>query len=222
MSNDRHARWGAATGFGFVILSAIAFAWLIGANVPKLDDPATDWQAYFTDHQDRIQAGVALASVSLLFFIWFLGSVRAALAAAEGGNGRLAAVAYGGGLGMAAFFIVALTATAAAAYRPTELDPNLTRALNDMAVLTGGPAAAAIAAFFGATAIVGYRHKAVPAPVAGFCALAAITAPLGFGIVETDSGAFAGDGALGLFLPLATFILGFLALSWALYRQAPN
>jgi hypothetical protein len=219
---DRHARWGAATGFLFVILSVVAFAGLIGPNVPKLDDPATDWQTYFTDHQDRIQAGVALASVSVFFLIWFLGSVRAALAAAEGGNGRLTSVAYGGGLGMVAFFVVAMTLTAAAAYRPGDLDPNLTRALNDAAILSGGPTAAAIMAFFGATAIVGYRHKAVPAPVAGFCALAAITAPLGFGIVETESGAFAGDGVLGLYLPLLTFTVGFVALSIALYRQAPN
>jgi len=219
---DRHARWGAATGFLFVILTAVGFAGFIGPDVPKLDDPATDWQTYFTDHQDRIQAGIFIASLGLLFLLWFLGSLRAALAAAEGGNGRLTAVAYGGGIGTFAVLLVALTGAAAAALRPGELDPNLTRALNDFGVLAGGPGAAAGAALFGATAIVGYRHKPFPAPVAGFCALAAITAPLGYGMVFTDSGVFAGDGVLALFVPLITAIIATIGLSIALYRSAPS
>jgi hypothetical protein len=219
---DRNARLGAATGFAYVILTVVAFVAFIGPDVPKLDDSAADWQAYFTDHQDRIQTGVFLAGIGLLFFLWFLGSVRAALRAAEGANGRLTAVAYGGGIAFAAFFTITLTATATAAFRPDELDPNLTRALNDFGILTGGPGAATLAAFFGATAIVGYRHEAVAAPVAGFSALAAITAPLGFGMVFTDTGVFAGDGAIGLFVPLITATIALVALSVALYRQAPN
>jgi hypothetical protein len=219
---DRHARLGAATGFAYVILTVVAFVAFIGPDVPKLDDPAADWQAYYADHQDRIRIGIFLASIGLLFLFWFLGSLRSALAAAEGGNGRLTAVAYGAGIGFAAFFTITLAATGAAAFRPDEVDPNLTRTLNDFGILTGGPGAAALAAFFGATAIVGYRHDAVPAPVAGFAALAAITAPLGFGMVFTDSGVFAGDGVLGLLVPLVTATIGFVALSLALYRQAPN
>jgi hypothetical protein len=62
----------------------------------------------------------------------------------------------------------------------------------------------------------------VPAPVAGFCALAAVTAPLGFGVVATDTGAFAADGFLGFLVPLVTTLVAVLALSIALFRQAPN
>jgi hypothetical protein len=219
---DRNARWGAATGLVFLILFVVGFGGFVTPDVPEASAPAADWQSFYSDHQDRIQTGIILVSVSLFFFIWFLGSLRAALAAAEGGNGRLTAVAYAGGLGLVAFFLIALTVTAVAAYRPGEVDPNLTRALNDVGFVLGGPSAAAIMAFFGATAIVGYRHKALPAPVAGFSALAAITAPLAFGVVATDSGAFAPDGFFGLVLPLATFAIGFLALSIALVRQPPS
>jgi hypothetical protein len=52
--------------------------------------------------------------------------------------------------------------------------------------------------------------------------LAAITAPLAFGVLATDTGAFAPDGVLGLVVPLVTFLVAFLALSVALVRQAPN
>ena len=221
MPTDRNARWGAATGFLFLILFVVGFGGFVTPDVPDSSAPAAEVQSFYTAHQDRIQTGIVIVSIGLFFLIWFLGSVRAALGAAEGGNGRLTAVAYAGGLGIVAFFLIAIAVTAAAAYRPAEVDPNLTRALNDLGLVSGGPAAAAIMAFFGATAIVGYRHRAVPAPVAGFCALAAVTAPLTFGVVATDTGAFAPDGALGLVVPFVTFLIGFLALSIALFRQAP-
>jgi hypothetical protein len=222
MSTDRHARLGAASGFAYLILSTIGFAAFIGPNLPEMDAPGVEWQAYYSDHQDRIQIGIVLVSISVIFLLWFLGSLNAALRAAEGGNGRLTAVAYGGGIGVIVFFFIAMTATAVAALRPDEVDPNLTRAMNDFALLCAGPSAAAVAALFGATAIVGYRHAAVPAPVAGFSALAAVTAPLGFFVVVTDSGAFAADGFLGFLVPLVTTLIAVLALSIALFRRAPN
>lgn len=222
MPSDRHARWGAATGFLFLILFVVGFGGFVTPDVPEASASAQDWQSFYSEHQDRVQAGIVIVSISVFFLIWFLGSLRAALAAAEGGNGRLTAVAYAGGLGLVAFFLIALTVTGVAAYRPDEVDPNLTRALNDVGFVLGAPGAAAIMALFGATAIVGYRHKAVPAPVAGFCALAAITAPLTLGVVATDTGAFAPDGVFGLVVPVLTFLIGFLALSIALVRQPPN
>ena len=77
--------------------------------------------------------------------------------------------------------VIADSAGAGAALRPQDLDPNTTRALNDLGVVVGGPGAAGFTALFAATAIVGYRHGAIPAPVAEFSALAAITQPLGYG-----------------------------------------
>jgi hypothetical protein len=63
----------------------------------------------------------------------------------------------------------------------------------------------------------------VPAPVAGFSALAAITQPLAYGVAVTDSGAFAADGVLGGFIPIVTFALAMLTLSTALMRgPAPS
>jgi hypothetical protein len=219
MSNDRYARYGAASGMVFVVLFVVGFLGFVVPDAPDADAAGESWASFFGDHQNRIQLGIFLVGLGLFFYIWFLGSLRSALAAAEGGTRRLSSIAYGGGLVSAAFFLIPLTATAAAAYRPDEIDPNLTRALNDIAFVSGAPAAAAFTALFAATAIVGYRYRPVPPWVAGFSALAAITQPLAYGVAFTDSGAFAPDGVLGGFIPLVTVVIAILALSGALVRE---
>jgi hypothetical protein len=219
MSDDRFARYGAASGILAVLLTVGGFVGFILPNAPDLDAPGTDWATYFTAHQSRIQVGVIVLGVGLFFFIWFLGSLRSALARAEGGEGRLASIAFGGGIVAVASLLIAASAGAVAALRPEDLDPNTTRALNDLGVVAGGPGAAGFTALFAATAIVGYRHRAVPAPVAGLSALAAITQPLAYGVAVTDSGAFAASGLLGGFIPIITFVVATLALSYALIRE---
>jgi hypothetical protein len=218
MDNDRFARYGAATGIIAVVLILIGFS-IFGSGLPSTDASSQDWGSFFTDHQSRIQLGVTIVGVGLFFFIWFLGSLRSAIAAAEGGTGRLASIAFGGGLIGVVALLLAVTAAAAAAFRPDQVDPNLTRALNDFGTLAAAPGAAGFTALFAATAIAGYRHGALPAPIAGFSALAAITQPLAYGIAVTDHGAFASDGVFGLIIPVITFSLAILTASVALMRQ---
>jgi hypothetical protein len=219
MNDDRFARYGAVSGILAVVLVVGSFVGFILPNAPDLNAPGIDWAAYFTDHQSRIQVGVIVLGVGLFFFTWFLGSLRSALARGEGGDGRLASVAFAGGILGIVTLLIAASAGAVAALRPEDLDPNTTRAFNDLGVVAGGPGAAGFTAFFAATAIVGYRHKAVPAPVAGLSALAAITQPLGYGVAVTDTGAFAADGVLGGFIPIITFVIAMVALSYALIRE---
>jgi hypothetical protein len=217
MDNDRYARYGAATGIIAVILILVGYS--IGTqDIPDISASADAWLSWVTDNQSQIQWGTSITVVGLFFYIWFLGSLRSALGAAEGGAGRLTSVAYAGGIVSAGFFVLGLTAIQASAFR-TDASADVVRGLNDVATVCGAPAAAGFAVLFAATAIVGYRYGAVPAPVAGFSALAAITQPLALGIGVTDSGAFAGDGVLGLWVPIVTFALAILTLSGALYRQ---
>jgi len=217
MGNDRYARYGAATGVLAVILILVGYS-LATQDIPDVNASADDWLGYVTDNQGQIQTGTTIVGIGVFFYIWFLGSLRSALSLAEGGSGRLASVAYAGGVVSATFFVIGLTATQASAFR-TDASADVVRGLSDIAIVCGAPAAAGFTALFAATAIVGYRHKAVPAPVAGFSALAAVTQPLAFGVGVTDSGAFAADGVLGLWVPIVTFALAILTLSGALYRQ---
>jgi hypothetical protein len=73
---------------------------------------------------------------------------------------------------------------------------------------------------FAATAVAGYRHGALPAVVAGISATAALGQLPAFLVGATDHGPFAPDGFIGLIIPLVTFAIATLAISFALIRGA--
>jgi len=87
MSNERFARYGAASGIAFLALFLVGFLVFVVPNSPNADASAQDWANYYTDHRDRIQVGTLVVGVGLFFFVWFLGSLRSAIAAAEGARG---------------------------------------------------------------------------------------------------------------------------------------
>jgi hypothetical protein len=211
MDNDRYARYGALTGIVFVVLLVIGFL-IVTPTPPDLDSPVDEWSQYYIDNQDAIRAALVLVTASLFFFIWFLGSIASALRLAFG-NPRLPTVAVAGGITFTATLFVAITATAVAAHRPDEVSPELTRALNDVAVLAGVPMIAGLVAFFGATAVVILRTDILPPWLGWLSAVAAVVQPLTFGALFTDSGAFAADGELALFLPLVVGLVTIVAIS---------
>jgi hypothetical protein len=218
MSEDRYAKYGAATGIVFVVLVVVGFL-IVTPSPPDLDAPVDEWSSYFTDHQDAINTGVVLISVSLFFFIWFLGSLTSALRIAAG-SPRLPSIAFGGGLVFAASLFIALTSVAIAAHRPDEVSPELTRALNDGGILAGVPGIAGLLALFGATALVILRGDLLPHWLGWLSGVAAVVQLLTFGVLYTDTGAFAADGVLGLFVPFTVGILTVLALSIVLIQTA--
>jgi hypothetical protein len=213
-----NARLGAAGGIVFAILTFVAFVIVI-PKPPDMDDPAAVFAAFYSDHQDALRAGFTMVGIGLFFFIWFLGSLRAALAAAEGGSERLASIAYGAGLIGAAVLMLGLTAALTAAFRPDEIDPEITRGFNDFFAVSAAPAASALVAFFAAIALAGFRHGALPGWTAWTSAVAAVGQIPAIGAALTTTGAFAGDGVLGLFVPVLTFLVGLVAISVALMRN---
>ena len=218
MEKGSYARYGAATGILAVIVIAVGFL-VFSTDIPDADASAQQWQSFFVDHQNRIQTGLTIAGVGLFFFIWFLGSLRDAIAGAEGGD-RLAPIAYGGGLVAVAALVAGLTGYLTAAFHPQELGPATTRALSDFGTLVAAPAAAGFTALFAAAAVAGYRLGALPAPVAGISALAAVGQLFAYPTGVTDSGAFAPDGVLGLWVPFVTFVVAVVAISGTLVSRA--
>ena len=212
---DRYARYGAATGIAFVVLLVVAF--IVMTEPPDMDAPADEWALYFGDHQDSINTGVVLSTLALLFFVWFAGTLTSALRVASR-SPRLPTIAFGGALlGTAAFFI-GLTALAVAAHRPAEVSPEVTRALNDVFIFSGIPAIAGLVAFFGALALMILRTDLLPTWVGWLSGVAAVLQLLTFGTLYTDTGAFAGDGILGVFLPLIAGLGTILVLSIVLIQ----
>jgi hypothetical protein len=218
MSDESYARYGAATGIVFALLTIIGFAIVI-PSPPDLDSSAKVIAAYYVDHQDAIRAGLTVAGVGLIFFLWFLGSLRSALAAAEGGTARLSSIAFASGAVAVAALIVGIGAAEVAAFRPDDVDPGTTRAFNDLFAVIGAPAAAALTAMLAATAVVGFRHNALPAWAAWLSAIGAVGQLPAYGTAFTTSGAFAADGVLGLLVPVITLVVAVVAISIVLMRS---
>src|SRR4051794_19773136 len=116
MQGDRYAQYGAATGILAAILMVVGFG--VFGSIPASDASAPEWRSFYIDNQTQVQIGATIAALGVFALLWFLGSLRSAIALAEGGSGRLASIAFGGGIACAAFFIIGLTAFETAAYRP--------------------------------------------------------------------------------------------------------
>src|SRR5439155_2142209 len=98
-----------AAGTGIVAFVLIFVSTLIAGTPPKADDPVSKIIAYGLDHRTALLTGGYLSGLSVVFALWFAGSLRSYLRQLEGGTGRLSAVACGGGLVSGS---VALAATA--------------------------------------------------------------------------------------------------------------
>src|SRR5215216_5049228 len=123
MNSMRWERLAPLTGIVAVILWVVGVIVLFGvADQPDTDAPAADILSYFHDEGTAILAGSFLFMLGALFFIWFVGTLRAALLRAEGGVGRLAATAAGGGLATG----ICLLLIPAPSYEAAQEDNNLT------------------------------------------------------------------------------------------------
>jgi hypothetical protein len=136
----------------------------LGANEPDEDSSPREILAFFKNDDNWIFVSSFLAGIGLLFFIWFLGSLRSRLHSAEGGSGRLATITFGGGVATAILLFAALApgVSGAAAIQGSDISPEAAEALWH----TGDgffPAAFLASALpLAATAFVVLRKRALP------------------------------------------------------------
>jgi hypothetical protein len=215
--SDRYARYGAATGILFVLFVIIGF--LVTPNPPAADASAAEVFEYVSDKQDTLHTVQLLFAVAGFFFIWFIGTLRHSLAAAEGGDGRLANTAFGGGLIAVATLMAAFGLAATAALHPAENGPELTHALIDASLLIPAVGAPAAAVFFTANGLSILRSEYLPSWLGWLGLLTALFSLIGISAVYTDSGVFAADGVLGFFIGFILFLVWNVAASIVLYRK---
>ena len=120
-------RWAPLSGILAVILWIIGFL-IIGETKDK---PAEILQQ-IRDDDVRIIIGSIIFWIGTGLFIWLLGTLRTRLLAAEGPTGRVTAVAYGAGVGLAVCLMLLPAALAAAAINKEDLDASAASAMSNM------------------------------------------------------------------------------------------
>jgi MFS family permease len=220
VSDAQAKRAAAASGIVFVLLTVIGLVVVI-PKAPAFDSSPARIQHYYVQHRHDLHVGLFIASFGFFFFVWFLGSLVGHLRAAEGRQGRLTAIVFGSGLIFIGAVIIALAVFAAAAFRPEQTSAEVIRAMNDFGFLLAVPVALVGTAFFAAIARLSLKTGALPGWLGGLAVLAAIGSGFAVGGFFSDSGAFnAGDGALGFYVPIISFLLWILLASIVLTARA--
>ena len=116
-------------GIAAVILWVAGLAVLQGkAHEPSSDASPERALQYFQVHTGTVLAGTTLLGLGTLFFLWFLGLIRAQLGPAEGGTRRVSSIAYAGGIAMAISLLLVSAAHAAGAINNEHLSPDAAQA----------------------------------------------------------------------------------------------
>jgi hypothetical protein len=146
------------------VLWVIAFLVLEGAANPPDGGSATEVLAYYEDDTGAILTGTYLFGLGVLFFLWFLGSLRSVLHRTEGGVGRLSAVAFGSGVATSVLLLGFAAPSIAAAITADENELSAESAQALWTLEDGFFVASwfTIAVLFAATAVVSLRAGALP------------------------------------------------------------
>lgn len=206
-------RLAATSGIAFVVLFIAAF--FSATKPPDSTDSNAQWVTYFVDHHRATLISAVLLGAAVIFFIWFAGSVGAALRNA--GEARLGAVAFGGGVATAAVAIVIAGLQGALAYRIAIDSPASVKAFVDLAYGVQVVISFPVAVLIGATAIASWRSDAFPQWWAGTSGVAAVVMVSGGGALA-HSGFYRPDGAWS-FVTLIVFLVWTLVTSgWLVMR----
>ena len=212
-------RWGperlaAYSGILFVGLFVLGF--LVGGNPPDLTASKERWTLWFAANHRRELAAAILIGVALVAFVWFLGSVWAALRGA--GETRLAAVALGSGLAAVGLGYV-WVAVWASAYRVGIDQQSLLKGMVDFgdtaATVIGFPLAGLVAA----SAIASRRAGFLPRWYGPAGGLAAVVLLFGGGALA-QNGFYRPDGPYAFFA-LIVFLVWTAVTSVLLGARAP-
>jgi hypothetical protein len=145
--NGRLERLGPLTGIVAVALFVLGvFLFENVAGPPGDDASPQEYLAYYQDESSAILWAGVTFQLGAVFFLWFLGSLRARLAAAEGPLARLTATAFAGGIVASACALLLPGADMAGALSEDQLTPDAAVVFNNLgdAFFLGAEFAAAV------------------------------------------------------------------------------
>jgi hypothetical protein len=210
-------RFDAATGLLAAILIAVGFG--LPGSAPTADDSVADITNFFVDKRGSLLAGVYIVGLGMVFYFWFLGSLRSYLRAAEGGEGRLSSTAFGAGVASGVLTIGAAAMFAGISFDiADEGDDILVRALFDVASQVFTAAGFPAAVLIGAASISAARSGALPLWACRAGMLGALYQLPAATAVFVKSGPLAAGGFLTL-VALFVFIVWLGVVSVLIYRR---
>ena len=158
------ARWerlAPLTGIVAVVLWIIAVIIEESTEYSEQDTPEEILAVLREDANTLIAAGVVFA-FGVVFFIWFLGSLRAALYGAEGGVGRLSSIAYGSGMLAAVCLLLQVAPTVQGAVDEDDLSADAAQSLQSMGEAFFFGAEFTLIAMFLAVGLLILRARVLP------------------------------------------------------------
>ena len=215
---DRDRTWqqlGAASGLFAALLFVVAFIIFLhadpsGGNTPRLPNIANAQAApaFIADHLNGIKAQVMLNGIGLILFLWFLGSLRGVLGAAEGGRARGSTIASGGALVGVALTLVGLMLTGTSTLTTSLPQAETVSTLYVAAALSFAFGGAAFSVFFLGVAEVSLRAGGLPRWLGWLAVLAAVASVFGFVTPYAQSGIFnPATGGLGFYAHYIAFVV---------------
>lgn len=204
MDTSRFVRFAPLSGLVFFVF-ALAGAVTMGST-PDFPGKPEEWVEYFTDDKQRVILGAWLLGYAMFFLLWFLGSVAAAARRAEGGDGRVSRLAYGGGLAGTVLFLGGTGATFMAGLRVDDgggISEHVATVYGDLFSALGLIAAPfAFAVLVGGVAVVNSRTPFLPTWLTWVSALLALALLVPFI-------AWAAVGVFGLWCAVVSILLFF-------------
>lgn len=160
MSPGRWERLAPLTGVVFVALVVVSFA--LSGGTPGVHASAEKVQSFYAKHHDKEELAAFIGGLSVVFFVFFVSTLRHALRRA-GGTGQLANAAFAGGLLAAAGFGVGATIHLAVADAGSSAKTlAVTQTLNVLDDDSFIPIAAGIGVFLLAAGLSSVRHRGIP------------------------------------------------------------
>ena len=129
MLSGSWARYAPLSGLLAVALVVVSIV-VTGFDDVATDDSTQEVVAFWADNDGQQVAGAFIGALSLVPFLWFLGSLRSTLRTAEGGTGRLSAIAYAGGVVLVAGAAVDSSLQFAVAESVGDVPPGVTQTLS--------------------------------------------------------------------------------------------
>jgi hypothetical protein len=151
--------------------------WVVGIillDVVETEEEGAALLAVYNENEGRILAGGILFLIGTALFVWFLGSLRSRLLAAEGGDGRLTAIAYGGGIATAVCLALMPGPDMAGVFSNDEIDESAALALGSVGDAFFLGAEYLLPVLLVASALVALRYGALPKWLAWIQVLVAI------------------------------------------------